>query len=37
MTLFSVAAPLEPVFGAALQKYFSGEPDPLTIDLLQRG
>ena len=35
MTLFSVAVPAEPLFSQALQKYFSGEPDPRTIELLE--
>jgi len=32
MTLFARAAPQEPVFKAALQKYFGGKEDPLTLD-----
>lgn len=35
MTLFAVAAPEEPAFKAALEKFFNGAPDPLTIKLLQ--
>jgi uncharacterized protein (DUF1810 family) len=31
MTLFGRAAPEEPIFAACLQKYFAGEPDPLTL------
>ena len=31
MTLFARAAPQEPIFAACLQKYFGGQPDPLTI------
>jgi uncharacterized protein (DUF1810 family) len=31
MTLFARAAPEEPIFAACLQKYFAGEPDPLTL------
>lgn len=31
MTLFAHAAPQEPIFAACLQKYFGGQPDPLTI------
>lgn len=31
MTLFSQAAPQEPIFAACLQKYFGGELDPLTL------
>ncbi len=35
VTLFAAVAPENPVFQDALQKYFDGEPDPLTIRLLQ--
>jgi len=35
MTLFAVAAPEEPIFQAALDKYFGGEPDGKTLSLLQ--
>jgi uncharacterized protein (DUF1810 family) len=35
MTLFARAAPEEPVFRAALEKYFGSEEDPLTLDLLR--
>ena len=31
MTLFARAAPEEPLFALCLQKYFAGEPDPLTL------
>ena len=31
MTLFARAAPDDPIFAACLQKYFAGEPDPLTL------
>jgi uncharacterized protein (DUF1810 family) len=31
MTLFSQAAPQDPIFAACLQKYFGGELDPLTL------
>jgi len=31
MTLFAQAAPDDPIFAACLQKYFAGEPDPLTL------
>jgi uncharacterized protein (DUF1810 family) len=31
MTLFSRAAPQEPIFAACLQKYFEGEPDLQTL------
>ena len=34
MTLFAQAAPAEPVFDAALKKYFGGVPDPNTLALL---
>jgi len=35
MTLFAAAAPEEPIFKAALEKFFEGKRDPLTIKLLQ--
>lgn len=35
LTLFSLAAPDEPVFQAALQKFFAGEKDQKTIELLK--
>jgi uncharacterized protein (DUF1810 family) len=31
MTLFSQAAPQEPIFATCLKKYFGGEPDPPTL------
>jgi len=34
MTLFGAVAPDEPVFGRALDKYFGGEPDARTLELL---
>jgi uncharacterized protein (DUF1810 family) len=34
MTLFSRAAPEEPVFRTVLERFFDGEPDPLTDALL---
>lgn len=34
MTLFARAAADTPIFKKALEKYFSCEPDPLTLDLL---
>jgi len=34
MTLFQRAAPREPVFGACLDRFFGGEPDPATLALL---
>ena len=35
MTLFSIADPAEPLFHAALAKYFDGVPDTRTISLLE--
>jgi uncharacterized protein (DUF1810 family) len=35
MTLFQCAAPEEALFGAALRKYFDGEPDSRTLELLR--
>lgn len=35
MTLFAAAAPEEPAFAAALDKFFAGERDPLTLELLK--
>ncbi len=34
LTLFAVAAPDEPVFQAALDRFFEGEKDPLTLERL---
>lgn len=34
MTLFARAAPGEPVFAAVLDRYFGGDPDPRTLELL---
>ena len=34
MTLFTRAAPDEPVFTAVLEQYFDGEPDQSTLDRL---
>jgi uncharacterized protein (DUF1810 family) len=34
MTLFAQVAPEDDVFATALQKYFEGQPDQLTIDHL---
>jgi uncharacterized protein (DUF1810 family) len=34
MTLFDAVAPDEPIFRQALEKFFQGEPDPLTVELL---
>ncbi len=36
MTLFSHAAPDEPLFKRALAKYFDGRDDPRTMELLGR-
>ena len=35
MTLFAEAAPNQPVFAAALAKYFAGAPDAATLELLR--
>jgi uncharacterized protein (DUF1810 family) len=35
MTLFAAVAPEESLFEVALQKFFGGERDPLTLDLLK--
>jgi uncharacterized protein (DUF1810 family) len=37
MTLFAQAAPDGASFAEALDKYFGGEPDARTLDLLRRG
>jgi uncharacterized protein (DUF1810 family) len=34
MTLFSRAAPDAKVYTEALRKYFAGQPDPLTLELI---
>lgn len=34
LTLFAQAAPGEALFGACLQKYYNGTPDPATLALL---
>ena len=34
MTLFAAVAPDEPTFRQALDRYFDGAPDPLTLDRL---
>jgi uncharacterized protein (DUF1810 family) len=36
MTLFAQVAPEQPVFRQALDKYFGGEADPRTIELLEQ-
>jgi uncharacterized protein (DUF1810 family) len=35
MTLFGRAAPDEPAFRAALKRYFGGQEDPHTLEILQ--
>jgi uncharacterized protein (DUF1810 family) len=35
MTLFARAAQETPVFAEVLERYFDGEPDPRTVDLLR--
>jgi uncharacterized protein (DUF1810 family) len=35
MTLFARAAPENPVFAEALTKYFAGQPDQVTLELLR--
>jgi uncharacterized protein (DUF1810 family) len=37
MTLFTRAAPEEPLFAEALARYFDGQPDPLTLAKLGGG
>ena len=37
LTLFSVAAPAQPLFAAALAHYFEGQPDSETLALLGSG
>lgn len=32
LTLFSLAAPAEPLFATALAHYFAGRPDPATLE-----
>jgi uncharacterized protein (DUF1810 family) len=36
MTLFAAVTPDERIFSDALQKYFGGEPDGRTLELLQK-
>jgi uncharacterized protein (DUF1810 family) len=36
MTLFTEAAPDEPLFREALGKFFGGDPDPRTLEILRR-
>lgn len=35
MTLFAQVAPDEPVFSQALKRFFGGQPDEMTLNLLQ--
>jgi uncharacterized protein (DUF1810 family) len=35
LTLFAAVAPQDEVFAACLQRYFDGEPDPLTLEQLR--
>lgn len=35
MTLFAAVAPSEPLFRRTLDKYFGGEPDPATAEILR--
>jgi uncharacterized protein (DUF1810 family) len=37
LTLFRIAAPGEPLFQRALERYFDGKLDPQTIELLESG
>ena len=37
MTLFAAADPAEPLFREALDLFFEGRADPLTVELLARG
>jgi uncharacterized protein (DUF1810 family) len=37
MTLFAAADPAEPLFVQALTRFFEGQPDPLTLELLAAG
>lgn len=37
MTLFGRAAPSEPAFRTALERYFDGQEDPRTLEKLQTG
>jgi uncharacterized protein (DUF1810 family) len=36
MTLFQIVAPDNQIFNDALQKYFGGEPDPRTRDIIEK-
>ena len=37
MTLFAQVAPDEPVFSRALERFFGGQPDEMTLNLLKPG
>lgn len=37
MTLFAQVAPNEPVFSRALERFFGGQPDEMTLNLLKPG
>jgi len=37
VTLFRVAAPGEPLFQQCLDRYYDGQPDQRTLELLQQG
>ena len=37
MTLFAQVAPEEPVFSQALEQFFDGKPDTMTLNLLKPG
>jgi uncharacterized protein (DUF1810 family) len=37
LTLFAAAAPEEPLFRQALERYFDGESDPATLKILDAG
>jgi uncharacterized protein (DUF1810 family) len=36
MTLFARADPEDPVFGAVLDRFYAGEPDPATLRLIEQ-
>lgn len=36
LTLFAQACPDDPLFVAALQQFYAGQPDPLTLELLKQ-
>ena len=35
MTLFAAVAPGQPLFRRALERYFGGQPDPATLEILR--